>query len=928
MSTLKLLTLNCRGLNNSLKRRMFFKTFLDYNICSLQETFITDKHVQLWKSEWSGDFFHINGTTNSNGLIILINKNFPHSDMKEIKVNNRCLGISFTHNDKHFVLFNIYAPSVKEERTGFLESQLDLAEFILPHSLVLLNGDFNMVLNNNQIVTGLSHSNKEIKCFNMFIDKYNLLDTWKLKHPDKEDFSWIRYIKLPNNPIKCVARRLDYIFCNSFLEDKLCHSEMLHFSSTDHKAVTSHFKLDDYPRGKGLWQFSDLLLDEDIFIASMTNFIKEQYISLKNEEVYSNNDVWDLLKIGIRDQSMAFSRNKRINNLLNNNFNEKITLLNSLLLDDPSNINLINDLCEQTKKKEIFELSASRGALKRSRLKFIDGNERNTSFFLSIESHRQEKRVIKEIYDTTGKLVTTPIQIMPTIASFYETLMSNHGDTHHDKPHLLDAFLGDAAHPTLNDEDRELLESPITIHELEEALKLLNSDSAPGCDGLTPLFYSHFWDSVKIPLFESIKESINNELLTLSQRRAVITLLPKSTEKEALRDISFWRPISLLNTDYKLYSKALAIRLQNVIAKLVSDDQVGYIKGRNINDHIRFIDDIINYSKIKHIQGLIVSLDYRKAFATVCKDAIITSLKKFNFGPIFIQYVATIINGAESSIKNAGWISRFFQTSKGVRQGCNLSPLLFILVVELLAIKIRSNANIEGILDQTQNHFINETKLSQYADDMSLYLKNVTSLKLTLHEIDQFTKFSGLALNRKKSIAMWIGKDKDNEPGEETLKWLCKTECIKILGIYFNAIKEASLIEANWDNKIEEIHIIMNNWTKRNCSIWGKTIVAKTFLLSKLNYILQSLNLPINIQQIIDNMIFKFIWKTKSSKKTIEKIKRSTLCLNVKDGGLSMVSIETQQKVLLLRWLHRLLGKKDRVRKGRMICLKNGRVYM
>ena len=311
MSTLKLLTLNCRGLNNTLKRRMFFKAFLDYNICSLQETYITEQNNQLWKSDWSGDFFHINGTTNSNGLIILINKNFPHSDMKEIKVNNRCLGISFNHNDKHFVLFNIYAPSAKEERTGFLESHLDLSKFILPHSLVLLNGDFNMVLNNNQIVTGLSHSDKEIKCFNMFIDKYNLLDTWKLKHPDKEDFSWIRYIKLPNNPIKCVARRLDYIFCNSFLEDKLCHSEMLHFSSTDHKAVTSHFKLDDYPRGKGLWQFSDLLLDDDEFIASMNNFITKHYIFLKHEEEYSNNDIWDLLKIGIRDESMALSRNKK-----------------------------------------------------------------------------------------------------------------------------------------------------------------------------------------------------------------------------------------------------------------------------------------------------------------------------------------------------------------------------------------------------------------------------------------------------------------------------------------------------------------------------------------------------------------------------------------------------------------------------------------
>ena len=206
----------------------------------------------------------------------------------------------------------------------------------------------------------------------------------------------------------------------------------------------------------------------------------------------------------------------------------------------------------------------------------------------------------------------------------------------------------------------------------------MNADSAPGCDGLTPLFYKHFWESIKLPLYNSIIESIEAKLLTLSQRRSLITLLPKSDDKEQLRNIANHRPISLTTTDYKIYSKVLASRLQNVIHKLISTDQVGYVKGRNINDHIRYIDDLINYSKIKNISGLLVSLDYRKAFDTVCKQSILASLHKFHFGPTFTRYVATIINGSEASIKNAGWISKWFPTTKGVRQGCNLSPLLFI----------------------------------------------------------------------------------------------------------------------------------------------------------------------------------------------------------------------------------------------------------
>ena len=877
----------------------------------MQETYVTEKNLQLWKNEWSGEFIHHNGTSNSNGLIILINKNFPHSNLKEIKVNGRCLGISFTHNEKDFTIFNIYAPSIKDERAAFLRDLPDLSDFYPQHSHVILNGDFNMLSSNAENINGLPHSEKEITAFNEFINAYQLSDTWRLKHPDKKEYSWIRFINQPNQPTKYTARRLDYLFCNNILKPLLSFSEMRPFSSSDHKAVISYFKLDDFPRGQGIFHFNDSLLDDDIFMQSMSQYIQEQYIFLTDEKEYSKTEIWDLLKIGIKEESMAYSRKKRLDNLIFDNvLNDRILLLNTLLPDDPCNTNLITQLCNATKEKEIHDLSISRGALKRSRAHYIQENEKNSSFFLGLEKSRQEKQTIKCIHNEKGETIDTPNQILPVIANFYEQLMNDNdvGEINDDKSTVLNTFLNNIPTPTLNESDRMILDKPITTPELEEALKLLNADSAPGCDGLTPLFYKYFWDSVRLPFYESITESIELTCLTLSQRRSIITLLPKSEDKEQLKNISNFRPISLTNTDYKIYSKVLATRLQKVIQKLVSHDQVGYIKGRNINDHIRFIDDIINYSKIKNLSGVLVSLDYRKAFDTVCKKSIIASLNKFNFGHVFTGYVATIINGSEASIKNAGWTSRWFKTSKGVRQGCSLSPLLFILVVELLAIKLRGNPDIKSILCETAN-LSQETKFSQYADDMSLYLQNVESLKATLHDIDHFTKFSGLALNRKKSIAMWIGKDIGNNPGEETLKWINQDECIKILGVYFNANTESSLIKKNWEIKIEEITNVINNWSKRHCSLWGKAIVAKTFLLSKLNYILQSLSLPYTVQKTIDDLIFKFLWKKNAQTKVTERVKRSTLCLDVDSGGVSMISVITQQQVMLIKWLHRLLTK-------------------
>ena len=143
--------------------------------------------------------------------------------------------------------------------------------------------------------------------------------------------------------------------------------------------------------------------------------------------------------------------------------------------------------------------------------------------------------------------------------------------------------------------------------------------------------------------------------------------------------------------------------MNHVIKHIVRENQVGYIEGRSINDHIRLIDDVINAANVINLEGILVSLDYRKAFDTVSRSAIISALRTFNFGPVYISLVSTILNETEVAIKNAGWISSYFSTNQGIKQGCALSPLLFILVAEILAIKIRNNNNIKGIFENANN---------------------------------------------------------------------------------------------------------------------------------------------------------------------------------------------------------------------------------
>ena len=144
-------------------------------------------------------------------------------------------------------------------------------------------------------------------------------------------------------------------------------------------------------------------------------------------------------------------------------------------------------------------------------------------------------------------------------------------------------------------------------------------------------------------------------------------------------------------------------------------------------------------------------------------------------------------------------------------------PLLFVLVVERLAIKIRNRDDIKGVL--RDSILQDNLKPLQDADDMTLLLKNEADLNVALGEIDTFSKISGLKLNNKKSVGLWIGPSKNNPKGEEGISWAKVENNIHILGVYFNANLEASKIPHNWTGKVEDIKLSVQRWSKRNLSV-------------------------------------------------------------------------------------------------------------
>ena len=146
----------------------------------------------------------------------------------------------------------------------------------------------------------------------------------------------------------------------------------------------------------------------------------------------------------------------------------------------------------------------------------------------------------------------------------------------------------------------------------------------------------------------------------------------------------------MLNVDYKIASKAIATRIKKVLPQLIHTDQTGFMKDRFVGQNIRLLCNLLEQTELKDIPGILLQLDFRKAFDTIEWPMIQQVLSIFNFGASVKRWVETFYCNAGSSVINNGFTTRQLKLSRGVRQGCPLSPYLFILSAEILATKIRA----------------------------------------------------------------------------------------------------------------------------------------------------------------------------------------------------------------------------------------------
>ncbi len=334
------------------------------------------------------------------------------------------------------------------------------------------------------------------------------------------------------------------------------------------------------------------------------------------------------------------------------------------------------------------------------------------------------------------------------------------------------------------------------MEEVEKAVNCLSLDKSPGSDGLTSNFYRHFWKYIKDLVFHMLKEISESHILPTTMKQGIITLIPKPGKNPKL--IDNLRPITLLNNDYKIVTHIYANRLKTGVSQIISETQSGFLKGRSIHNNIRLVLDLLDYNYLIE-DGFILFLDFFKAFDMTEHNFMFRTLELFGFGENFINLVKLIYKDTNSTVILPHGMSPRFSIDKGIKQGCPISPLLFIAAAEMLSILIK-NSDFEKL-----TIFGKQLVISQLADDTTIFMKNIDQVPKILQTIEFFSRASGLKLNLKKCELLPI----NNFP----LSTVCNIpvkDTIKYLGM----------------------HITKDNTSLNNLNIWNTLDKCKSYLNS------------------------------------------------------------------------------------------------
>ena len=894
-NTLKIATLNARTINktsNQTGTRNFHKYLSTQriDILALQETSIQPQDTNLTQRLNTSLRAHQSIWT-SHCALLLIHPKLTFLSSYVLLGGRAIFAIVGSVDTEDKILFEIctlYAPSgATTPRNNFLNNILLLPFFQSPGEDFIVLGDFNYhhhMRNTAPAAWKRWINNSTINTLN----PYNSLPihTFNNRHHQTT---------------------IDYIFMSPSLAEHVTAPShtYLHRDWTDHTMLSCELNLEALQTGPGVWRLNTSLLKDKEVLVQLAETVKRD---LQEMGGLPPQMAWDQLKLTLQEelQHISIQKTKEKQQLSTRLQRERQHLLRRIKWQQgapspkPDKIQALEVQWQELERRldGLLEASMSGWTL-RTQMKWRECGERCSKYFFRVLKSRATKRTITHLkIPNSTNIVSAPDDLCRVGRAFYQNLYSP-DPIEQDAIDTMLSHLPESA--VVAEDEQEGLMRKIDPEEIKESLDRSAREKAPGMDGFPFELYGFLLavGGVASLLSKVMTEALKEARMPQSWLQTCMILLYK---KGDAADLGNWRPLSLINSDAKLFTKIITMRLHGLMDQLITPLQTGFVSGRRISDNGLVMAAFREHCEKNKIEGVGILFDQEKAYDRVHPDYLRAVMERMQFPAQFIDSIFTLFFNTHINLNINGYLAQPFAQHRGLRQGDPLSPLLYNIAIEPLLHTILNSPDISGFMLNDQSPTV-PLKLMAYADDLLSVIKTTEEWESLKKIMDTFGRASNARLNLKKTVAFPLFK------GVGALSHALQQDNVHV---HSKRAEEAlvylgfpiALTRGQRDSFFGDIHTKIKHHINmqhgRNLSVMGRGLIANSLLLSRLWHVISVQPPTRQWTKKVQGSIRKF------AVPFFPAPSWNHLCLRKSQGGLGLVDIGSQSVAFQLRAVQRI----------------------
>lgn len=537
----------------------------------------------------------------------------------------------------------------------------------------------------------------------------------------------------------------------------------------------------------------------------------------------------------------------------------------------------------------------------RAKLHWLDiGDQNNKTYHRAIRT-RQAQNLIREIKCPGGMVVKTHQEVKCEAERFFSEFLNRKPDNY---VGTSVEDLRDLMNFRCSTDDCNMLEAAVTEEEVRKTLFAMPNNKSPGPDGYPAEFFKTAWAVISREFTVAVQSVFRFGFLPKGVNSTILALIPKKLDSLEMKD---YRPIACCNVLYKVVSKILANRLKLLLPRIILDNQSAFVQGRLLMENVLLASELVkDYHKEAVSPRCVMKIDISKAFDSVQWAFVLESLAALGFPDRFIHWIKLCITTPSFSVQVNGDLAGYFQSSRGLRQGCSLSPYLFVMCMNVLSWKINKAATEKKFNFHPGCKKLSITHLC-FADDLMVFVEGTKeSVQGALRVFDEFEAWSGLCISLEKSTIYMAGVlEQEKRSILKNFKFSDGQLPVRYLGL---PLMTKAMSKQDYHPLLEHLRSKISSWTCRFLSYAGRLMLIRSVLISIVNFWISVFRLPSCCIKEVESICSAFLWTGPTLKSTNAKVAWKDICSTKSEGGLGLRDLKEVNKVYGLKLIWRMLS--------------------